>query len=601
MKKIKKTIPYIINILLCILIFLISLKISNSYPFGNLTIGKYDTITQFKPMLYNWITCLKEGILESYSFNNGLGNPTIFNFLYYLASPLNLIAILFKDANAMYLSVILLKIACTAITITFYTRKKIANNYISAIATISYVFASWFIAYYYYLPWLDIFMIFPLFNYGLEKIVNNESNTIYILTLCYIVITNYSLSFSIIIYTIISYITNMVYHKYNKEERKQSFLRLILATGISILFLFAYLYILKNTYTKINLYTNSAMNNYTTSTFDLFKSIFYGNISYITDTTEAKTYPNIALNTCILLNTIYYFFNKKISPREKTFAFSIIVLCILPICINYFDFALNFFHSIHGFTYRYSFIYNFLSILLFIRNCQCFDKTELKKYHYISIPILLLLLIEFKNMDFEIFILNLVFLMSGNILIYFYNPTKLYKGLLLIVLITETALVMSNHISTGIEIKDENIPNDFNTEPILYRQNRATSTENKEYLNRNLYTNSNVTYLMTEMTYNDIIYLLGNLGCTTNDNTTSYCTDENQIFSMLFNVKNNNKEYLEKIYAVNKDIQSIDLDEYSTKNSLEYLVEAMTGITDIFEKHILIGEEKEGNYYYTTD
>ena len=59
---------------------------------------------------------IKNGTLELYSFNNGLGNPFIFNFSYYLISPVNFIGLLFNNGDLMYLAVILVKLAISAIT-----------------------------------------------------------------------------------------------------------------------------------------------------------------------------------------------------------------------------------------------------------------------------------------------------------------------------------------------------------------------------------------------------------------------------------------------------------------------------------------------------
>ena len=108
MNIIKKIKPYLINELILILIFLIILFLSKTYPFGNTTLGKVDAIAQYKPMLYNFIMNIKIGNLHPFYFNNGLGNSILFDYLYYNISPLNLIAVLFKNPNSMYLSVILI-------------------------------------------------------------------------------------------------------------------------------------------------------------------------------------------------------------------------------------------------------------------------------------------------------------------------------------------------------------------------------------------------------------------------------------------------------------------------------------------------------------
>ena len=94
MKEHKKLLTYLFNILIVSLLFCITLKIKDIFPFGNGTLAITDSYYQYQPFLYNFIMSIKTGNLLSYSFIAGLGNPTIFNILYYLNSPLNLIALI---------------------------------------------------------------------------------------------------------------------------------------------------------------------------------------------------------------------------------------------------------------------------------------------------------------------------------------------------------------------------------------------------------------------------------------------------------------------------------------------------------------------------
>ena len=112
----KKT--YFINIILVIFIFIIVLLINKVSPFGNNIFAYSDGTYQFKPMLFDMVMKIKHNLLESYSFSNGLGNPTIFNCLYYLSSPINIIALLFNNADYMYLAVILVKLAIASFSMT---------------------------------------------------------------------------------------------------------------------------------------------------------------------------------------------------------------------------------------------------------------------------------------------------------------------------------------------------------------------------------------------------------------------------------------------------------------------------------------------------
>ena len=78
MKLIKKYKIYLINIFVVLGMFLLILLIGKVSPFGTNILGKSDSIAEFKPMLFNFITKLRTGTLLNYSFNNGLGNPFIF-------------------------------------------------------------------------------------------------------------------------------------------------------------------------------------------------------------------------------------------------------------------------------------------------------------------------------------------------------------------------------------------------------------------------------------------------------------------------------------------------------------------------------------------
>ena len=101
------------------------------------------------------------------------------------------------------------------------------------------------------------------------------------------------------------------------------------------------------------------------------------------------------------------------------------------------------------------------------------------------------------------------------------------------------------------------------------------------------------------MSYNRVIKLADTLGCITYQNTSMTCNSNNKITQMFFNEKND--YYLEKIFSVNKDILNISLDEFNTKNSHEYLIEATTGIKDIYDKEILKVEVMDNKNLFKTD
>lgn len=592
MKKIK---PYIINTLTVIAIFIITLILCKISPFGEFIIGRSGATAQYKPMLYNFLTSIKEGVLSIYTFNNGLGNPFMFNYTYYLISPLNFIGLLFKNGDIMYLSVILIKIAFTAIFTTYYAKKHNCSDFTSFIATISYVFSSWFLAYYYNIMWLDTFMIFPLFQYGLEQLIKEKKIYIYIFSLAYLYLTNFFLAFSVLIYGLIYYIIrNFFYEEKELKEKFKNSAIFLLSTIIAILLILFYLYILVNVKKQTGLGTSYVSESgYIVSILDFIKSLFYGNTNVTTEF-SGLTYPNIATNTIILISIFYFFINKKHSKKDKLFAIITILFILGSIFIKQFDYVLNMFHNVVGLTYRYSFIIIFLSITLFLHNSKNFDIKDKKKILIITLILLILLSINYKNMAFNIFIFNLVFISSYSILLIFHNNSTLYKVLIAIILILQTLYATCTSLET--DIKKENLTyNKFVTEPIKYRVNTIGQDD---FINKNMYTNEKSTYLFSSITYTPVLNMVGTLGCQSGSNVIT-CHKDNQVFNMLFNVKN--EYYLEKIYSVDKNITKVFLNEVNTKISQENLIEGMTGITDIFQKETLKATIKDNISTFKTD
>lgn len=593
-KIINKIKPYLINSLLAISIILITLIICDISPFGNNILGKSDAIAQYKPMLYNYIMNLKNGTLDIYSFTNGLGNPFIFNFTYYTISPINFIGLLFNNGDIMYLAVIIAKTAIAACTTTFYAKKRGCSNIASTIASLSYIFSSWFLAYYYNIMWLDLFMIFPLFHYFLEELITNKKIIGFIFTFAYMYVTNFYQAFAVLIYSIVYFIVrNFFYEKITIKDKIIGLLRFLFASILTISLIFVYLYILVQVKRQTGLgYSDITAGGYIVSSLDFLKSLFYGTTNITTEFT-GYTYPNIALNSLVLINLIYLFFNRKISIKDKLFTLIGINLIAGCIFIKRFDFIMNMFHNVVGLTYRYSFIFCFLAVTIFIKNAINYDDKKDKKCIPIIISLIILLTINIKNIEISTYIFNLAFLLSYLTLTIFHSKSNIYKYLIVILVIIQSTIACVNDLP--IKQQKEELSYDyFQTEPQKYRLN---SIGDKDFLNKNMYTNQETTYLFTSMLYNPSAALLKNLGCLSGGNSIT-CYQNNQIFNMMFNIKN--EYYLEKIYTVDKNIKTLVLNDQNLKIATEELIEATTGIKNIYQKEILKAQEKDNKNYFST-
>jgi len=597
MKRINKIKPYLINIIIVLGIFMIVLLLRHISPFGEISFKITDGVFQYRPMLYDFIKKIQEGNLLNYSFNNGLGSPTIFEYCYYLASPLNLIAILFKTPDSMFLSTIIIKLIVGTIIMTYYTQSKTDNKYIITIATISYMFSSFLITYFSFITWLDIIILFPLFQKGLEDLLDKKKPNTYIISLALLTICNFSLSFSIYIYTIIYFIIyELFYKKQSNKEKINSFNHIALYTIITFIMIFIWIYILFTIFIKTNIAnTELTSSNYVLTFIDLLKSLLYGNTNNIS-TIEGNAFPNIACNHFILMNIIYYFINNKISKKDKKYTLIAIIIILMAFYLKPFDYVLNLFHSVRGYPFRYSYIICFLSIKLMINNFMTFTKEDAKKI-LLTIPVIaLLILITFKGTESKIIITNIIFTLSLLVFFLLYDDNKYTKLLLCFIVIIESFTITYINITDNektVEI-DYSL---YEKENQKYRQNYAIS-ENESITN-NLYYNKKVTYQFSSLSYARSLSIGNKLGCNSYDSI-MVCTDDNQITNLLFNIKN--EYYLEKIFAVDKRITLADTGtDTSIKENTENIISSMTGITDIYNKEILEATEKDDKYYFKTD
>ena len=613
MKTLKKYWIHLFNMLLAVFVFLLLWYIAKVYPFGPKPFGTSDGLAQFKPMIYDVIAKLKLGNLGTYSFNNGLGNPVIFNILYYVSSPLNLICLLFNSPNVMYLVVTTLKVAFTALNISIYANSKTNKKIAITIACLSYCFCGWFLIYYYYSSFVDIFMMFPLFQFGLERLFTKKKNGIYIFSLSYMIISNFYLTFPVCIYTILYFIIHeIIYLKTTKKDVLKKFLLISKATLIVFFITFFWLYMLVDSYKRMGLaFDTKHVNDYYLTFRGLIGSLFYGQETLMIYR-YGEVVPNISCNTLILISIFYYFLNHKISGRERIYSLIVAFIMINFITITQLDFVMNFFHEIRALPYRYSFILCFYEIVLFLKNVENTDLKDKRNKREIIISLLLVtsLFIFCFNSIREMTIWNyIVSLAAITTIIFLYQKNPVINSLFIILVIYTTVLLFTYDFPLMKIKKPEEITNNYITNDLKYREyistlycyrngaKNLTLTENC-----NMFFNGKVIDLLTSMTYNEAIYDLKKMGESTFENTSIFSHEkENIILNMIYNL--NNKYYIEKIFGVNEDILNVKLKYKDYVNSQQNTIKAMTGVENIFNKKVipLDKNNKHNDIYYINE
>ena len=548
MKEHKKLLSYLFNILIVSLLFCITLKIKDIFPFGNGTLAITDSYYQYQPFLYNFIMSIKTGNLLSYSFIAGLGNPTIFNILYYLNSPLNLIALITDNPEMMFFLVILIKLLMGTVVMTFYSLKRSEDDhFISIVATLGYVFSGWFLAYYFQIMWLDIMMIFPLFKYALDKLLDEEKPLLYIIVLAYIALCNFYLGFSIGCYTIVYFLIKIFSNKMSAKDRIRKFDVIFLSTLTSFLLLAPYVYYLYNSFIKMLIVSPSNLEMSGLHLGSFISGLFYGNAI-----TFESPYQNGLVNLCvsmfIFINFIYYFFNKKINRKYKIISLIELVLFICLFFIPKLDYMFNAFHIPINFLYRYSFLFILFIVDRFIDNMKV--KSELNKIGFIfniGLYGLLIYSLLSGNISLKIYILNLIMISIYSFIILFklFNK-KIVKVLIVLLIIVESLIGLTNSIKENNKIDKIDT---YANETFEYRTNTYGA-------GLNYYANVPSVNFFSSMRYYNTIKILYGFSCKSDWMNQGVCGGMNSVSKLLFNIENNGK-YVNKLFTVNSNTLNV--------------------------------------------
>ncbi len=145
------------------------------FPFGSESFLIEDLKYQYKDF-YHWfyrVLCGEESIF--YSTACGLGANTWGLYTYYLASPFNLLILLFGESNITLFVFITcaLKLGCMQITATFYLRKRFELRDAQAfIIALGYVWCLWTATNLCNPMWLDALVLLPLIMWAVKLLVD---------------------------------------------------------------------------------------------------------------------------------------------------------------------------------------------------------------------------------------------------------------------------------------------------------------------------------------------------------------------------------------------------------------------------------------------
>ena len=422
-KYLKKYLPEILTFIVPILIMLISCIVNKTYPFGKEILPKYDGYYQYAGFTSYYKNVLLGNESLFYSFKGLLGYNFYATSIYYMFNPTNLLCIFSTSKNILeyYTFIILLRIGLSGFTMCKYLKYKFKNqsNLRYIIFSISYALMAYNVCYFFNYMYFDTVVLFPIVILGLDKLIYERKNRLYIISLTLSIISNFYIGYMVCIFSLLYFIYNIVIYKLDKNIIKDFIISSLLSGFMCMIIIIPEASeLLKG---KALLYTSNKTEYFK---FNMnFLNIFYKFLPGSTSNYDLKYgMVNIYVSLFVIILVIKYFFNKKISKKERITTLIFILFFLLSISFNLLDFAWQLFQKPIWYPNRYIFTFSFFLITIAMKEITNITyKTNIKENLIIIISFILLTLYSIISLKIHNDNLKIISYILGIILILQYT------------------------------------------------------------------------------------------------------------------------------------------------------------------------------------
>ena len=422
-KYLKKYLPEILTFIVPILIMLISCIVNKTYPFGKEILPKYDGYYQYAGFTSYYKNVLLGNESLFYSFKGLLGYNFYATSIYYMFNPTNLLCIFSTSENILeyYTFIILLRIGLSGFTMCKYLKYKFKNqsNLRYIIFSISYALMAYNVCYFFNYMYFDTVVLFPIVVLGLDKLIYERKNRLYIISLTLSIISNFYIGYMVCIFSLLYFIYNIVIYKLDRNIIKDFIISSLLSGFMCMIIIIPEASeLLKG---KALLYASSKTEYFK---FNMnFLNIFYKFLPGSTSNYDLEYgMVNIYVSLFVIILVIKYFFNKKISKKERITTLIFILFFLLSISFNLLDFAWQLFQRPIWYPNRYIFTFSFFLITVAMKEITNITyKTNIKENLIIIISFILLTLYSIISLKIHNDNLKIISYILGIILILQYT------------------------------------------------------------------------------------------------------------------------------------------------------------------------------------
>lgn len=413
--------PLLLSFFLPLLIACIVFAAMGIYPFGDAQILAHDEWHQYYPFFSAFREKLVSGGSLQYTWDIGMGTGYASLFAYYLASPLNLLAVLTPASllRELFALLTVLKIALAGLFFAVFLRTVYRKNDLSLpFFALLYALCSWVGGYYWNNMWLDTFALLPLLVAGTVCLLREGRFRLYICALALSLWCNYYIAYFCCIFILMSFIIFCICCWQGWKSFLRRFLRIgvctLVGAAIAAVLLLPTIKAMESTYSftakdfellSLNIAEEgSGVIPAGESTLHyLFKTTLPNilsasrkvltNLLPAPEITKMSGLPNIACGFSAVILAIWFCCCPKLRIREKILNVLLLCFLLLGFISRALDYAWHGFHFTNMLPYRFSFLFSFVLLGMAFRAFTLLDR--FKRWHlFIVMPLAALLLIS---------------------------------------------------------------------------------------------------------------------------------------------------------------------------------------------------------------
>lgn len=599
----------VLSALFALLAISIIFLIFSVFPFGDNTVMRMDLYHQYGPLfaeLYERIASHKSLI---YSWTSGGGSSFLGNYFNYLASPFSALIFLFDKENISFAItfIVIVKCVLSSASFSYYLSRKFnkADIFVSAYG-VMYAFCAYFLAYYWNIMWLDAMFILPLIALGIERIITQKSPWLYMLTLAYMLFSNYYMGYMICIFAVIYFLIFfcMSPAKYKAAlnpdfhtDKKYSFKTLmnngffnssvkfaVLSIAAACLCAFALIpvyFILKGSSATSNSFPSSFSSYF--PIFDFVTSHFAAMKETIRSSGD-DVLPNVYSGVLSIVLLPLFVVNRKISFKEKAGYITLLLMMLFFFDNNCANFIWHGFHFPNDLPYRFSFMYSFVLLVIGYKTLTRLKGINIKDIAYSGLAWVFFILVaqkltNTKMNEYTIYItLAFVILWTGFLMLIRLGKINGSLKSTMIIVFLFCEIVASDSFVIKITQSNEDYKKDYDayTEAIDYIKENNDSFFRTElcYLNTRMdpcYYGYDGISTFSSMAYETYSELQKNLGMFGNRINSYTYNPQTPVYNMMFNLKyliqtdvslSLSESLYEKIYTTSDETSNVYENKY---------------------------------------